>query len=447
MLSHLLQRPREDARAETFECPAVWCDPQWDCSKPLLGYHLATLSTSLSFFASQLIHLPKVWNLSPTKKSFITLLLPSSCILPSPNLQSIWATFYPSWTLGSLALFSTKMAPFKAILDSLIAKPIGFLPCLCCTHLTLPVPSILVMILSALPALILLHSLPLFHSLLLRAGLPRCSGKLVKNQGLQGCPHSLWMGRTEGDPEVCILTSSPHDSSHCARLGSCFGLWCFLRSDPISGQSQDSEMLGSGIVSISKPHPQLWVLSISLRDFCWLSPMWLQKGETCPSMSLRGLLELQAHFELLAQSTISGCPWDTSDSVCPNRTNCYLSSLKAPMQHFFSHCCKGRPCHKYPGQNWKPGHLQLCPLPSSPKPEILCWSGLQVSFSFSFLRLSHQFLVLWDPFLASSWTGACVLPEGWPLQHQLLPCQFWVHCCENLFRSQKSRSLCEIWFF
>lgn len=77
------------------------------------------------------------------------------------------------------------MAPFKAILDSLIAKPIGFLPCLCYTHLTLPIPCLLVLILSALPALILLHFLPLFHSLLLRAGL---SGKLVNNQGLQDVP-------------------------------------------------------------------------------------------------------------------------------------------------------------------------------------------------------------------------------------------------------------------
>lgn len=43
------------------------------------------------------------------------------------------------------------------------------------------------------------------------------------------------MGRSEGGSGVCILTSSPGDSSLWERLGNCFYYWCFLRSGlPIS---------------------------------------------------------------------------------------------------------------------------------------------------------------------------------------------------------------------
>lgn len=167
-------------------------------------------STSLSFSASHWVSSPakSLESFSYIKVFFITLSLLSSCVLPSPNLQSIWATFYPSCTLGSLALFSIRMTPFKVIHDNFIAKHVGILSCLRSMHLTLPVPLLLLKILSALPALNLLYSLPLFPSLLLRAGLHRCSRKLVNNHALQGCPHSSeWAGQREA--QEAVLTSFP----------------------------------------------------------------------------------------------------------------------------------------------------------------------------------------------------------------------------------------------
>lgn len=72
----------------------------------------------------------------------------------------------PPCTLGNLAHFSTKTAPFKVTHDNLIAKSTGFLSCLHSKHLTLPVPLLLGTFLSALLALVFLLSL------FLTAGLP-----------------------------------------------------------------------------------------------------------------------------------------------------------------------------------------------------------------------------------------------------------------------------------
>lgn len=162
---------------------------------------------------------------------FITLLLPSSCILPSLLTCTVFdlPSTHPPCILDTLALFSTKMAPFKVTHDDCIAKSIDFLSCLHSKHLTLFIPLLSVTILSALRAPIFVPILPLLFPVC-SAGLPKHSRKFVNNQGLQGCPHRFWMGRSEGGSGVCIWTSSPGDSSCWGRLGNCFHSWCFLRS-------------------------------------------------------------------------------------------------------------------------------------------------------------------------------------------------------------------------
>ena len=95
----------------------------------------------------------------------------------------------PPCTLGNLAHFSTKTAPFKVTRDDLIAKSTGFLSCLHSKHLALPVPLLSGTFLSALLALVLLPSL--FQS----AGLPgHLEGLLMITISRSSSRDAEWVG-------------------------------------------------------------------------------------------------------------------------------------------------------------------------------------------------------------------------------------------------------------
>lgn len=144
--------------------------------------------------------------------------------------------------------------------------------------------------------------------------------------------------------------------------------------------------------------------------------------EVCRCVSTP-FFSLEPQSRILSSSfkiSISGLPWDTL-KLNLSKTETAVSRLqRLPCNISFPRAAKGTFCHNYPSQDWKPATVisVLFPL-TSPYPESLCWSELQISFPFSFSHLSHHFLVLQEPISGPPCgLGHSVLPEGWHLQCQ-----------------------------